>query len=153
MDNEQLVEDFYRAFQAKDASRMGACYAEDATFSDPVFPGLRGAEVPAMWAMLCERGKDLEVTFSDIRSDRDVVQAHWEAVYTFSATGRRVHNVIDATMRIAGGKIVDHVDVFDFWRWSRMALGLSGVFLGWTPLVRNKVRAQSRKFLEQYMQK
>ena len=50
------------------------------------------------------------------------------------------------------GQIVRHKDRFDFWRWSRQALGAPGVLLGWTPVIRNKVRGQAaanlRKFLE-----
>ena len=42
------------------------------------------------------------------------------------------------------GKIVRHIDRFDFWRWSRMALGPAGLLLGWTPLLHKKVQAKAR---------
>jgi len=39
--------------------------------------------------------------------------------------------------------IVRHVDSFDFYRWSRMALGLPGFLLGWTSTIQGRVRAQA----------
>ena len=38
-------------------------------------------------------------------------RAHWEADYTFSSTGRKVHNVIDATFEFEGGLIRAHRDM------------------------------------------
>lgn len=62
-----------------------------------------------MWQMLCERGKDLDITVSGIHADAHRGKAHWEARYAFSATGRKVHNKIDATFQFADGKILKHV--------------------------------------------
>lgn len=149
--NAELIERFYRAFQARDAAAMGACYADDVHFSDPVFPELRGARARAMWRMLCERGKDLELTFDNVSADDTKGTAHWEARYTFSQTGRRVHNVIDATFELKNGKIVDHKDVFDFWRWAGMALGPTGKLLGWTPMIQKAVRGRAEKGLEAFI--
>ena len=61
---------------------MAACYAPNATFSDPVFQHLEGAEVPAMWRMLCERGTDLEIVHSAVETDGERGSAHWDADYT-----------------------------------------------------------------------
>jgi len=104
-----------------------------------------------MWRMLCELGTDLRIVSSGIEADDATGRAHWEADYTFSATGRKVHNVIDATFRFKDGKIVEHVDSFPFYRWTRMALGPMGVLLGWTPLVQGQVRKQARKQLDRYL--
>ena len=57
--NAALIGRFYAALDRRDAATMIACYAPDATFSDPVFPALDAAGVAAMWQMLCARGKDL----------------------------------------------------------------------------------------------
>ena len=135
-----LIEEFYTAFSKRDGEAMSACYHPKAHFSDPVFPDLRGDEVGKMWRMLCKRGKDLEIEFRDVAADGDEGQAHWDATYTFSATGRKVFNQIDATFTFEDGKIKRHVDSFDLWKWTRMALGLPGVVLGWSPMVQNKVR-------------
>ena len=146
-----LIEKFYAGFQARKPSEMIACYHREVRFDDPVFPGLGYAEVSGMWRMLDERGKDLQVSSSGIDADDRSGRAHWEAIYTFSATGRKVHNRIDAEFEFRDGLIVAHRDRFDFWAWTRMALGLKGLLLGWTPLVQGAVRSQARRALEKYM--
>jgi hypothetical protein len=78
-----------------------------------------------------------------VQADDDSGRAHWEAHYRFSATKRLVHNRIDASFRFRDGLIIEHVDRFDFWAWARQALGAPGLLLGWTPMLRNKVRAQA----------
>lgn len=145
--NEELLTRFYTAFQARDAEDMAACLHPQVRFSDPVFPHLEGEEVPAMWAMLCARGEDLRIEFSDIAADDSAGRAHWEARYTFSVTGRRVHNRIDARFSFADGRIAVHDDRFSFGRWARQALGPVGLLLGWSPFVRAKVRATAAKGL------
>lgn len=149
--NAQLITDFYAAFARRDGATMARCYAPDAHFDDPVFTLDGAARIGGMWRMLCERGADLRVEASRIEADDARGSAHWDAWYTFSATGRKVLNRIDATFRFADGAIVEHRDRFDFWRWSRQALGPVGLVLGWTPLVRTKVRAQAAKGLDQYL--
>ena len=94
--NATLLTDFYEAFAARDGDAMAAAYAPDAEFSDPVFTDLRGAEVGAMWKMLCSRAADLRIEASGIDASEAGGRAHWEAWYTFTKTGRKVHNVIDA---------------------------------------------------------
>ena len=148
--NATLIETFYTAFQQKDYTGMNACYAENIVFEDPVFGKLAGNEAKAMWHMLCERGKDLQITFEDVQASEYIGAAHWQADYTFS-TGRKVHNVIYADFEFADGKITTHKDYFDLWKWTRMALGPSGLFLGWTPMMQGKVQASARKGLDAFM--
>jgi uncharacterized protein len=145
--NARLIESFYQAFARRDARTMAACYAPDATFSDPVFT-LQGDEIGAMWSMLCEAGKDLRIEARDIAADERGGTAEWQAWYTFTATGRPVHNEIRATFTFSDGAIESHRDVFDLWRWSRMALGKKGALLGWSPLVRKAIRNEARKRLD-----
>ena len=128
-----------------------ACYAPDVTFSDPVFPALHGEAARGMWRMLCARGKDLRLEFSRVQADDRTGSAHWEAWYSFGATGRKVHNILDATFTFSNGLIVSHVDRFDLRRWSRQALGPVGVLLGWTPLVQNKIRRTAARSLESFL--
>lgn len=149
--NEALLHQFYGAFASRDAAAMGEAYADDARFSDPAFPDLAAEEVRAMWRMLIERGKDLELKFSGIQADDERGAARWEATYTFQLTGRKVHNVIDASFRFRDGRIIEHRDRFPFWRWTRQALGLKGTLLGWSPFVRGKVQAMAGKQLAKFM--
>jgi len=151
--NEKLIQKFYTCFQKRDHQGMAACYHDEVEFSDAVFIGLKGAHAKGMWRMLCERGKDLEIAVSGISADAHSGKAHWEARYTFSATGRKVHNKIDAAFQFADGKIIKHQDSFDLWKWARMALGLKGILLGWLPAVQTAIRKEAGKNLENFMKK
>jgi hypothetical protein len=149
--NEELIKTFYTSFQNLDAEAMVRCYHSGIRFSDPVFPDLSQPEVIAMWKMLCSQAKNFELTFTDIQANDRTGKAHWEARYDFSATGRPVHNKIDADFEFQDGKIIKHTDTFDFWKWSRMALGPAGLLLGWTPLLRKKVQKQARERLLKFL--
>lgn len=151
--NAELIQTFYKAFQKRDAAAMAACYAPDVRFSDPVFQNLRGDRACAMWQMLCERGKDLELEFSGVEANDQVGRADWQAWYTFSGTGRSVHNRIVARFELAGGKIQSHQDTFSLWTWSSQALGLKGRLLGWAPPVQSAIRKQAAKGLDAYIAK
>jgi ketosteroid isomerase-like protein len=146
-DLNEVIERFYGAFAAKDADGMEACYHPQVSFSDPVFTDLQGEDVMRMWRMLLSRSDDLEIQLGDHSAEGTSGTAHWTARYTFSRSGRHVVNEIDAAMRFEDGLIIEHRDSFDFWKWSRMALGTSGLLLGWSPMLKNKVRAQSKLML------
>ncbi|EFW83262.1 hypothetical protein ALP26_00075 [Pseudomonas savastanoi pv. glycinea] len=148
--NSALITRFYEAFAQLDAEAMSACYTDDVLFSDPAFGELRGPQVGDMWRMLTSRAKNFSVVFDQVRADDRAGTAHWVATYLFSQTGRTVVNDIEARFVFRDGKICEHHDHFDIWRWSRQALGLKGLLLGWTPLVRNAVRAQALKGLQAF---
>ena len=149
--NAQRIEKFYSAFQSRDADAMCACYHPDVTFTDPAFGTLRGAQAASMWRMLVERGKDLQVTFRDVQADDNRGSAHWEAKYSFGPKRRPVHNIIEAEFVFKEGLIYRHTDRFNFWRWSRMALGVTGALLGWTPIIQSAVRRNALGGLEKFM--
>jgi ketosteroid isomerase-like protein len=147
-----LIEQFYGAFAECDGRRMAACYAPVASFSDPVFGALDAREAGGMWRMLTGQATDLRIELLDHQADGDRGSAHWRAHYTFSQTGNPVVNDVHASFRFAeDGLIVEHVDVFDFYRWARQALGTRGLLLGWTPFVRSAVRGRARASLEQFL--
>jgi hypothetical protein len=148
-DHRNLIERFYRALQQRDGATMAGCYHGSAKFRDPVFE-LAGADIGKMWRMLCTHGEDLRVEFANLSADACVGRADWQAWYTFKSSARPVHNVIHASFRFADGLIVEHIDHFDFWRWSRQAIGPAGWLLGWSPLVRTKVRAEAVRALERF---
>lgn len=150
--NAQLIEQFYQAFQRLDAEAMSACYAEQVHFSDPVFTDLKGADAGDMWRMLCSRAKDFSLTFDRIEANDQSGQAHWVATYVFSQTGRTIVNDIQASFIFKDGKIVQHRDQFDLWKWSRQALGIKGLLLGWSGLVQNKIRQQAAIGLKKFIQ-
>jgi len=145
--NVELITRFYQAFQQRDAETMAACYAEDVQFSDPVFTDLRGTQAGDMWRMLCAKAQDFSLTFDEVTADEHSGRARWVASYTFSQTGNRVVNRIEARFRFRDGKICEHHDQFDLWRWAAQALGLKGRLLGWAPFVQNAIRQQAGKGL------
>ncbi|MGY4534935.1 ketosteroid isomerase-like protein [Pseudomonas sp. TE3786] len=145
--NAELITLFYQAFQRQDAEAMAACYADDVQFSDPVFPELKGAEAADMWRMLTSRAQNFSLNFSAVQADDQQGSAQWVATYLFSGTGRMVVNRIQASFVFRDGKIVEHHDYFDLWKWSAQALGAKGALLGWTPLVQGAIRKQAAKGL------
>lgn len=155
--NQQTLETFYSAFARLDAASMGNCYAPDAVFQDEVFSLHGKREVAGMWRMLCEvtraTGADVwKLAYRDVQADTASGQAHWDAHYRFSTTGRIVDNSIDARFTFdPQGKISRHRDSFDFWLWSRQALGVPGLLLGWTPMLRHKVRSQASANLARFL--
>ncbi|HEY9049844.1 MAG TPA: nuclear transport factor 2 family protein [Ohtaekwangia sp.] len=149
--HEDLIRQFYTAFQNRDYATMQQCYHPQATFQDPVFQHLNAQQVKGMWQMLLTSAKDLRASFSDIQVKGDSGTCRWEAWYTFSKTGRPVHNIIQATFEFKDGKIYRHHDAFNLWRWSRQALGVSGLLLGWSPMVRNTIRKSATYSLSKFM--
>lgn len=148
--NAALIERFYSAFARGDHAAMAAAYSDDAVFRDPVFGELSADEARAMWRMFATSGNDIDVTFSDVEANEVEGSAKWAARYVFPKTGRKVHNRISASFKFHDGLIVRHEDSFSLYRWNTMALGPLGVALGWTPIVKNQVRAQARRQLERF---
>jgi ketosteroid isomerase-like protein len=149
--NEATVRKLYEALDAHDGEAMASCYAPDASFSDPVFPDLTGTQAGDMWRMLTSRATDLEVELPEAKADEEAGAARWIATYTFGATGRRVVNRVRSDFRFDGqGLIAEQNDDFSFWAWSRQALGPVGMALGWTPLLRSKVRSNAATELARF---
>lgn len=152
--NERLIRDFYAAFAKRDAASMAQCYHPDIAFSDPAFPMLRGKEASTMWAMLTSRAKDdFEIMLVEASADAEGGTAKWEAKYTFTQTGRKVHNKIAAAFAFRDGKIIRHIDRFPFWRWSSQALGPVGTLLGWSLPIKTVVRKKAKAALAQFMER
>ncbi len=151
--NEELIAKLYTGFQNLDAKAMGECYHPDVTFTDEAFTNLNYKQTLAMWSMLCSRARNFNLLFSDVVANDTSGKAHWEPTYTFTSTGRLVHNIIDSEFEFKDGKIIRQRDHFDFYRWSRQALGAAGMLLGWTPILANKVKTEAMKGLAQYMEK
>lgn len=155
--NALTITKFYTAFAQLDGDGMDACYADTVRFQDPVFTLQGKSQTMGMWRMLLEatrtRGMDAwRLEFSDVVADANRGQAHWDAHYKFSATGRMVLNRIDAQFTFdPEGLIVTHRDHFNFWSWAGQALGTPGLLLGWSPSLRNKVRQQAASNLQKFM--
>ncbi len=146
-----VIHRFYTAFQHRDYAAMQELYHPEARFSDTVFQDLDAEEVRAMWQMLLTASKDLRITFCEVKENEHKGSCRWDAWYTFSRSGRPVHNRIRASFEFKDGLIYRHTDAFDFWRWSRQALGVSGLLLGWSSMLKKSVRRAARKNLDAFM--
>jgi len=150
-----LIEKFYQAFKELDAETMVSCYHDDIIFEDPAFGVLKGDRAGNMWRMLCktQNGQDFKINHSNIKSEGHTGSASWEAFYTFSKTGRKVHNVINARFEFKDGKIIKHTDDFNLHKWSKQAMGFKGVMLGGTRYFKNKLKYQTNRLLTKFEEK
>ncbi len=146
-----LIERFYAAFARLDGEALAACYAPDATFSDPICSGRTGAEPGAMWRMLTCRAKDFRDELVERSATETSGSARWIADHQVGKGARPVTNDVRATFRLAGGQIAEHRDDFDFSRWARQALGLPGLVLGWASPLRSAIQRKSRAQVADYM--
>ncbi len=149
----QVVEDFYTAFSKLDAEEMVKHYHPDVIFEDPAFGVLEGERAKNMWRMLChsQKGKDFRITFDNITVDGNQARAHWEAFYTFSQTGKKVHNVITAQFEIKDGLVIKHTDTFNLHTWAKQAMGFKGWLIGSTSFFKSKLHATTNKLLDKYV--
>jgi ketosteroid isomerase-like protein len=147
------IQSFYEAFQKRDFETMQNCYAPDAMFEDPAFGPLSTKQTKAMWHMLCKRATDLKITFEILSESETQAKAKWIAEYTYATEGTFVHNEINATFELKDGKIFRHKDEFSIWKWSRQALGLTGWYLGWTPILRKTIRRSVLSALSKFIEK
>ena len=149
---EKVISQFYTAFNQLDAKKMASLYHDDIIFEDPAFGILKGEQAKNMWRMLCNSQKEasFNVTFSDIQVHKNSGSAKWEAHYTFSKTGRKVHNKITAHFEFKDGEIIKHTDYFNLYNWSKQALGFSGYLLGWTSFFKKKLNTQTNNLLTKF---
>lgn len=148
--NRAVIRTLYEALDRGDGEAMAGCYAPTARFRDPAFGELDGEQAGDMWRMLTARAEDLSVELAEHEADEHTGTAHWIARYTFTDTGRPVVNDVRARFRFADGRIVEHVDEFSFFAWSRQALGPVGLALGWTPLLPALTRRRARGRLDAF---
>lgn len=150
METAELIETFYTGLKESDGEKMISCYHDNVVFEDPAFGKLEGDIAKKMWLMLCKKGKGLKVEYSNIRANETRGSAHWEAWYTFSKTGRPIHNIIDATFEFKDSKIIKHTDVFDLHKWASQAMGWKGKLLGGTNFFKKKLHQQTKATLDKF---
>ncbi len=146
---------FYAALARLDSVTMQACYSDDARFEDELF-SLHGSHaVGGMWRMLCDhvrhRGRMVwQLELQDISVQGGLGSADWEAQYLYA--DRPVHNIVSSEFSFDGlGLIRRHRDHYDFWTWSRQALGWRGTVAGWTPFLRQRARREAASRLRRFV--
>jgi len=87
-----------------------------------------------------------------VRSQADQAQVRWWLSYTDAASQRPVALHGHSELQLADGLIVQQVDCFDLWAWSRQALGTVGRILGWSDWMQAQLRAQALNRLERWQE-
>ena len=147
-DHKNIITEFYTAFQEMDAEKMASFYHLHAKFRDPAFGELNSIRIGNMWRMLIDsqKGKDFKVRFGNVTDH----SADWEAEYTFTQTGRGVHNHIMARFEFQDGKILLHEDYFDLHNWAKQALGFKGWLFGGSRTFQNKLQSRTNIMIQKY---
>ena len=152
--NEQLIEEFYAGFAVGNSRTMISCYHPEVIFKDPAFGVLEASDAKDMWEMLIQKSQgQLDIKFSNVVSNGSRGAADWVAEYTFSSTNRKVVNRIHAEFEFKDGLIYRHNDTFDLYAWSKQALGLKAVLLGWAPFFKKKIQEQAIASLRAFQRK
>lgn len=152
--NTEIINQFYTAFANGDAVLMNECYHEDVQFEDPAFGQLKGQRAFKMWEMLLSNpGTELQISFDQVRANESHGSARWVATYKFGKKKRPVINEIQAKFEFRDGKIIQHQDHFNLWKWSKQALGLTGFLLGWSGFWKRKIQKTTQVRLNHYISK
>lgn len=154
MNNQELIEKFYTSFSDGNAKEMTACYHENIVFQDPVFGRLEGEKAYKMWEMLLsKKNKSTKITFDNIQANIEKGSAHWTAIYNYGEKKRKVINIVSAQFKFKDGKIIEHIDSFDLWKWTQQALGTIGYLLGWASFMKNKIQKTTKTQLDEFISK
>ena len=152
MQTKEILNSFYKAFAQGNTEQMLSHYHPEATFKDPAFGELSEEEVKAMWTMLMERAKgNLKIEHEILEANETSGKVLWQAKYVYGKNKRPVHNKIKANIQIKDGLIIRHVDEFNLWKWSKQALGMSGLLLGWSSFLKNKIQSGAKISLAKFM--
>ncbi len=150
MNNSELIETFYTSFSNADFKGMVECYHEDIVFEDPAFGKLKGERAAKMWEMLLSQKKsDIKISFNSIEATTENGKANWVAEYYYGK--RKVVNNISANFKFKDGKIIEHIDTFDLWKWTKQAMGTTGYLMGWSSFMKNKIQKTVNKRLDKFM--
>lgn len=145
--SEALIHRYFDALARLDGEALAACYHPSASFTDPIFPDLRGAQVGWRWRLFAHGGSAMRVSYDILGGDERKARVRWRGQWRL-ADGREVANEVSSTFTFWDELIVRQIDEFDFWRWSRASLGVSGLLLGWCPPVRRLAQRRARVLLD-----
>ena len=143
MNSKEIAIKFYDAFSAANIDVLKQLYDKKLRYNDNIFVNLDYNETISMWSSLLVGNKNMSIKYEIKKYSEKYVEVEWIADYLFTSTNRNVKNIILAKMEIDQGKIINHTDNFDFYKWSQMAFGITGVLIGWTSFFKNKVRTEA----------
>jgi hypothetical protein len=123
-----VVDRFFGAFAKADPVAMHDCLHEQISYSDPLFPDLRGGRVGLRWHWLLRHATEVKLQYQVMFADDRKTQAKVELSYRWR--GRAVALPILSTFALWDDLIVRHVDEYPYWLYARQVHGASGLVLG-----------------------
>ena len=107
-----------------------------------------------MWEMLLsQKSSGTKISFGNISTTEEKGTATWKAEYLYGDKNRKVINKVFARFKFKDGRIIEHIDYFNLWRWTQQALGPMGYLMGWTPFMRNKIQKTVKMRLDDFIRK
>ncbi|MGB5988742.1 MAG: nuclear transport factor 2 family protein [Marinifilaceae bacterium] len=154
MNNNEVIKKFYTSFSDSNIKGMIECYHKEIVFIDPVFGKLKGERVIKMWEMLlAKKNKGNKISFSNIMASSEKGEANWVAEYIYGEDKRKIVNKISANFKFKEGKIIEHTDYFNLWKWTKQAMGPAGYLLGWSYFMRKQIQEKAKIRLEEFIKK
>lgn len=154
MNNKEIIEKFYTSFSEGNSKGMTECYHKNVVFQDPVFGTLKGEKAFKMWEMLLSRKTDTtKISFENIVTNNDTGSVNWKAEYLYGKQKREVTNLVSANFKFKDGFIIQHIDTFDLYKWTKQAMGPVGYLMGWSTFMKNKIQKTTNEQLATYMSK
>jgi SnoaL-like domain len=148
--NTVLLEKFYKSVQDHDHLATAECYHPNATFKDIAFDLREKKMIQAMWHMI--GATDLQISYKVEGANEHDGTARWVADYTFTDSGRKVHNDLRSKFVFKDGLILRQVDDCDPWKWGMQALGpVKGLFSWLVPTIRHeKAMGKLKAFIRKH---
>jgi hypothetical protein len=123
-----VVERFFLAYSKADPVLMSACLHPQISYSDPLFPDLRGVRVGLRWHWQLRHATDFKLQKQIIFLDERKAQLKLDIAYLWHR--RAVHHQVLSTLTIWDDMIVRHVDEYPYWQYAKQAQGLAGYVFG-----------------------
>jgi ketosteroid isomerase-like protein len=145
--NWTLVEQHYKAIQAKDADAILAVYAADCRIDHPLIGRMSKDEFSKAVQAFIRQTPDYELEFQISHAGAQRVDAEWALTHVFHLTGRTIRLAGATTYFLSANRITRHIDQFDRRAWSRQAMGMTGLVLSFVPGWRSFVERELRRAL------
>jgi SnoaL-like domain len=131
--NWTLVEQHFKAIQARDADAILAAYAPDCRVEHPLIGHMSKEQFARALRTFMGQTPDYRLDFQINHAGAHQVEAEWTLEHQFHLTGRRIQLCGTTTYVLAANSISRQIDRFDRRVWSRQALGFTGLVLAYVP--------------------
>jgi hypothetical protein len=147
------IETYFDAFSKGDYRTMRSLCDPKITFNDPVYTSLQGKSVFALHHFMAERRICPTITIRSISEKGNRVKVKWTNEYEYATYKTHISIDVRSIFHFEHTSIISQTDQYNLWKWSKMALGFTGTYLGWTPMFRSTLRRSSQQSLATFIQK